>query len=260
MTAAVGGTVLAASLLMAPMAIADDHGNGHGYGYGRENTVRDRGTCTVSSTYKADLQNKRDGQKLKFEVESAVAGEVWQLDITADDVLLTALTATTFAEDDDDDDATTAEAEFKTYLNPSATTVSLLATNLTTNETCTSKLTITTPVTTPLPPKPPATDPVTDPVTPPATTTTTATTTTATLTKKISRSTVAQHATTSDCWSVIGRNVYDLTSYVSQHPGGSGAIAGICGANGTSAFKAQHMNQRDVANVLSAYKLGKVKK
>lgn len=257
MTAAISGSVLAASLLMAPIAFADDHGKEHGESHGSESKLRDRGVCSLTSTYKAELENKRGSQKVKFEVKSAVAGEVWQLDITADDVALTPLTATSFMEDDDDD-ANSAEVEFKTYLNPAATTVSFLATNLTTNEACAATLSSAESVTTPV--TNPSTDPVANPGATPTTPESTTPSSTVFAAKKIARATVAQHATVSDCWSIVGKNVYDLTSYVSQHPGGSGAIAGICGANGTSAFKSQHMGSSKIASILSSYKIGKVKK
>ena len=258
MTAAVGGSVLAASLLMAPIAFADDHGKEHGKEHGVESKLRDRGTCSLTSTYKAELENKHGSQKVKFEVKSAVAGESWQLDLVADDVAQAPLTAISELEDHDDD-ANSAEAEFKTYLNPAATTVSFLATNATTNETCSATLSTADSVTTPVAdPTQPVSSPASDPVSDPSTGTTSTTTTSSA--KKISRATVAQHASTSDCWSIVGKNVYDLTSYVSQHPGGSGAIAGICGANGTAAFKSQHMGSSKIASILAAYKIGKVKK
>lgn len=52
--------------------------------------------------------------------------------------------------------------------------------------------------------------------------------------------TVATHNTKADCWSIINSNVYDLTSYIPRHPGGSQNIVDICGKDGTSAFTGQH--------------------
>jgi cytochrome b involved in lipid metabolism len=51
---------------------------------------------------------------------------------------------------------------------------------------------------------------------------------------------VLQHNTASDCWSVVNGNVYDLTSYVSNHKGGAAVITAICGKDGTKAFSGQH--------------------
>ena len=58
------------------------------------------------------------------------------------------------------------------------------------------------------------------------------------------------------CWSAISGNVYDLTSWISNHPGGAGAITFLCGIDGTNAYKAQHESQSRPANRLSQYLLG----
>lgn len=47
---------------------------------------------------------------------------------------------------------------------------------------------------------------------------------------------VATHNTSSDCWVIVNGNVYNLTSFISQHPGGASAIISECGKNGTTAF------------------------
>lgn len=78
-------------------------------------------------------------------------------------------------------------------------------------------------------------------------------------TKKIPATTVAMHNTASDCWSIVGKGVYNLTSYVNKHPGGSAVITKICGKNGTSAFKGEHSGESKPAKVLKAYKIGTVK-
>jgi cytochrome b involved in lipid metabolism len=51
---------------------------------------------------------------------------------------------------------------------------------------------------------------------------------------------VALHATTDDCWASIHGNVYDLTDWVNDHPGGSIYIQSICGKDGTDLYSAQH--------------------
>lgn len=51
---------------------------------------------------------------------------------------------------------------------------------------------------------------------------------------------VAKHNNESSCWSVIDGNVYDLTSWISKHPGGERNILKICGIDGTSAFNSEH--------------------
>jgi cytochrome b involved in lipid metabolism len=52
---------------------------------------------------------------------------------------------------------------------------------------------------------------------------------------------VALHATTDDCWAAIhDSNVYDLTDWVDDHPGGSIFIEAICGKEGTDLFSTEH--------------------
>lgn len=68
---------------------------------------------------------------------------------------------------------------------------------------------------------------------------------------------VEAHATERSCWSVIAGEVYDLTSYISKHPGGSRNILKICGKDGTSLFDGQHGGESKSERVLENYKLGK---
>lgn len=49
---------------------------------------------------------------------------------------------------------------------------------------------------------------------------------------------VKKHNTASDCWTVIDNQVFNLTSYISQHPGGNDILR-ACGTDGTEAFKTQ---------------------
>ena len=62
------------------------------------------------------------------------------------------------------------------------------------------------------------------------------------------------------CWTVIDGVVYDLTKWISNHPGGSGAILFLCGTDGTNAFSAQHQNQSRPAIRLDTYRLGPLNK
>jgi cytochrome b involved in lipid metabolism len=55
---------------------------------------------------------------------------------------------------------------------------------------------------------------------------------------------------------VVNGGVYDLTSWIGQHPGGSKAILGICGKDGSAAFNEQHSSQRRPANELAGFKIG----
>ena len=67
---------------------------------------------------------------------------------------------------------------------------------------------------------------------------------------------IAKHDSESSCWTVIDAGVYDLTTWISQHPGGPGAILGICGKDGTSAFRGQHGNAQKQENILATFKIG----
>lgn len=67
---------------------------------------------------------------------------------------------------------------------------------------------------------------------------------------------VAKHNSAKDCWSVVNGNVYDLTSYISSHPGGSGAIQSLCGKDGTQAFANQHGSAGRPNSTLAAFLLG----
>lgn len=69
---------------------------------------------------------------------------------------------------------------------------------------------------------------------------------------------VAMHNTSSSCWTIISGNVYDLTQWIFQHPGGEGAILSICGQDGTQAFQAQHGRPRDTQpqQILVSFKIG----
>ena len=74
------------------------------------------------------------------------------------------------------------------------------------------------------------------------------------------RTQVAQHASTSDCWTIIGRNVYNLTPYVPMHPGGPQEIGRVCGKVGTSAFMGEHGGNSSIQRMLKAYRVGALKR
>ena len=71
---------------------------------------------------------------------------------------------------------------------------------------------------------------------------------------------VKANGTSSSCWAVISGNVYDLTKWIGSHPGGSGAIASLCGTDGTSEFLAMHRNQNKPEARLGGYLLGPLAK
>lgn len=69
---------------------------------------------------------------------------------------------------------------------------------------------------------------------------------------------VAQHNSQSSCWAAINGNVYDLTKWINQHPGGPDKILQICGKDGSAAFNAQHSQDQGPQADLAQFKIGKL--
>lgn len=67
---------------------------------------------------------------------------------------------------------------------------------------------------------------------------------------------VAVHNSGSNCWTVIGGSVYDITPFIDAHPGGSGTVLPLCGTDGTAAFDNQHGGKRKPAQELAGFKIG----
>ena len=88
--------------------------------------------------------------------------------------------------------------------------------------------------------------------------TTTATTTT-NVTASYTLTDVSKHNKSTDCWTVVNKNVYNLTSWIKQHPGGQSAIIGLCGIDGTKLFTAQHGGQSRPESELASFKIGILK-
>ena len=71
---------------------------------------------------------------------------------------------------------------------------------------------------------------------------------------------VKENNTAASCWSVISGNVYDLTKWISQHPGGASATQSLCGIDGTTSFLAQHRGAGSPQQRLAGYLLGPLAK
>jgi cytochrome b involved in lipid metabolism len=67
---------------------------------------------------------------------------------------------------------------------------------------------------------------------------------------------VSSHGSASSCWTTINGSVYDVTSWINQHPGGAEAILSLCGKDGTAAFTGQHNGDRRPAAELASFKIG----
>jgi cytochrome b involved in lipid metabolism len=67
---------------------------------------------------------------------------------------------------------------------------------------------------------------------------------------------VAAHNTQASCYTAIRGNVYDLTDWIRNHPGGPGAIVGICGTDGTEKFSGKHGGQAAQEQQLATFQIG----
>lgn len=78
----------------------------------------------------------------------------------------------------------------------------------------------------------------------------------------LSTTEVASHNSTADCWIIISNSVYEVTRYLSVHPGGVNAISPFCGKEATQAFQTKGgrgSNHSSTAyNLLNNYKIGSV--
>ncbi|QTG75170.1 cytochrome b5-like heme/steroid binding domain-containing protein [Trueperella pecoris] len=69
----------------------------------------------------------------------------------------------------------------------------------------------------------------------------------------------ARHDNADSCWSAIDGNVYDLTTWINRHPGGSKRIMGICGTDGSTKFNDEH-GGGEVSGTLAQFKIGTLTK
>ncbi len=69
--------------------------------------------------------------------------------------------------------------------------------------------------------------------------------------KTYTLSEVAAHKSASDCWTVVDGSVYNVTDFVSNHPGGA-AILKACGKDGTSMITGEREHKENMANVEAA--------
>jgi cytochrome b involved in lipid metabolism len=70
---------------------------------------------------------------------------------------------------------------------------------------------------------------------------------------------VAENNSKSSCWTIVDGNVYDITKYVPNHPGGEAEILKICGKDGTALFaKPIEHKEGGASDVLAGFKIGKL--
>lgn len=75
-------------------------------------------------------------------------------------------------------------------------------------------------------------------------------------TKIFSPDEVSRHKTKNDCYLIVNDQVYDVSSYIDQHPGGVRKIVDYCGKESSVAFAAVHSNF--AWNLLEDYYVGDI--
>lgn len=68
---------------------------------------------------------------------------------------------------------------------------------------------------------------------------------------------VAKHNNRNDCWIVIDGNVYNVTDWISKHPGGVQPILNYCGKDATQAFKGKPHSAK-AEQIKERYYIGKL--
>lgn len=80
--------------------------------------------------------------------------------------------------------------------------------------------------------------------------------------KTYTTSEIASHNNESDCWLLISSQVYDVTSFLGEHPGGAAMILPYCGKEATEAFATQdrgRSHSSQATDMLVEYKIGILK-
>lgn len=67
---------------------------------------------------------------------------------------------------------------------------------------------------------------------------------------------IATHNDKTSCWTTIQGGVYDLTAWITEHPGGQKAILSLCGIDGTKRFDQMHGGQSRPEQELATFKIG----
>ena len=78
--------------------------------------------------------------------------------------------------------------------------------------------------------------------------------------RTISREEVRLHNSSKDCWTIVGNNVYDVTTFVERHPAGSPAIKEMCGKNASEDYLSEHSGQAEPEKWLATLKIGELQR
>lgn len=72
---------------------------------------------------------------------------------------------------------------------------------------------------------------------------------------------VAEHANADSCWLIVAGQVYDVSAYLEQHPGGAETITPWCGRESTEAYETEggegeHSDR--AGDLLAGYRIGEL--
>lgn len=67
---------------------------------------------------------------------------------------------------------------------------------------------------------------------------------------------VAEHGSRESCWVAIDDEVYDLTDWIDEHPGGIGEILGVCGTDASPDFRSEHDGDDEPRQELPRFRIG----
>jgi cytochrome b involved in lipid metabolism len=76
---------------------------------------------------------------------------------------------------------------------------------------------------------------------------------------KLSLAEIAKHSSVRNCWLLINNKVYNVTSFLSSHPGGIGTILPYCGKEASRVFATKDVgapHSQVASNLLASYYIG----
>ncbi|XP_065920808.1 cytochrome b5-like [Dysidea avara] len=75
------------------------------------------------------------------------------------------------------------------------------------------------------------------------------------MSEQFTREDVAKHNTSESCWIIIHDNVYDVTDFLNDHPGGGDILLEFAGQDATAEFEDNHHSQ-DARELAKSYLIG----
>jgi fatty acid desaturase len=76
--------------------------------------------------------------------------------------------------------------------------------------------------------------------------------------KKYSKAEVLKHNKKDDCWIIIDNSVFDITDFLSKHPGGSDILMSRAGEDATTYFITKHGLDNNIKERLNKFKVGEL--